>query len=88
MEVYIVLIIFAAGALIPITGIYTSFLLKKEKIKADAMIRAEEIRARNRLDIEMLLKEREAKAENIYNTDYNDELSYSRDERQVREKQL
>jgi hypothetical protein len=35
----------------------------------------------------MLLKDREAKGENIYNTDYNDELSFSRDERQVREKQ-
>lgn len=87
MEVFIVLIIFLSITVIASTGTITGFFLKKERIKAEAMIKAEEIRAKNRLDIEKLLKEREGKDENIYDTDYNDELSFSRDERQVREKQ-
>jgi len=83
-NVFIILIIFTAIAIIPVTAIVTSFFLKRERIKADALIKAEEIQAKNRLDIELLLHNN-GEISNI-DTSIN-ELNYSSDERQVREKQ-
>ena len=52
-------------------------ILKKEQIKADAMIRAEEIKAKNQLEIEKLFKQ-----ENTQNNSHFDE---SEDRRTIRE---
>ena len=85
--VFIILIIFSAAAVIPVTAIVTNFMLKKEKIKAEAMIKAEEIQAKNRLDIELLLHKNKM-IDNPENLRFNDTLDYGNDERRVREKKI
>ncbi|MCX7841581.1 MAG: hypothetical protein N2489_00715 [Clostridia bacterium] len=47
----------ATGGIIAITSIYTKYRLNVEQIKADAMVKAEEIRARNQYDIERMIME-------------------------------
>ncbi len=48
-------------------GMFYSYMVKKEKIKADAAVRAEEIRAKNQLEIEKLsLGFNEKNTGNIY----------------------
>ena len=39
---------------ISLGGIYQDYRLKKENIRADAMVRAEEIKAKNQLEIEKM----------------------------------
>ena len=57
--------------------VYTKYRLKVEQIKADAMVRAEEVRAKNQLDLEKLM-----------HSDYTEKATtdFSTDDRKVREK--
>lgn len=55
-----------------------AFLLKKEQIKADTIVRTEEIKAKNQLEIEKLLRQDQFQADNRF--------AESEDERTVREK--
>lgn len=72
-------------ALVAIVGIIIFFVLryrvKIEQIKADAMIRAEEVRAKNQLEIErMLLEERRNQSDyKVNNNSFSDD-SLSEDE--------
>jgi hypothetical protein len=58
-------------------SIYTKYRIKVEQIKADAMVRAEEVRAKNQLELEKLMQRD--------NSEKNNE-NFSTDERKVREK--
>ncbi len=60
-----------------------SIILKKEQIKADALIRAEEIKARNQLELERLLH-RDASGQR--NTNVHDRVRESDENRVIREK--
>lgn len=60
-----------------------SIILKKEQIKADALIRAEEIKARNQLELEKLLH-RDASSQR--NTNVHDRVRESDENRAIREK--
>lgn len=42
---------------IAVTAILAKYKLKVEQIKADAMVRAEEVRCRNQLELEKILRE-------------------------------
>jgi hypothetical protein len=63
------------GFIITITAILTDaiskYKLKKEQIKADAMVRAEEVRARNQLELEKIM--RQGQGNDAYGTDYSSE---------------
>lgn len=54
----------AVGLIITVTKILTEsisrYKLKAEQIKADAMVRAEEVRSRNELELERLLRQDQA----------------------------
>jgi predicted Holliday junction resolvase-like endonuclease len=58
-------------------SIYTKYRIKVEQIKADAMVRAEEVRAKNQLELERLMQR-----------DYSEKNNenFSTDESKVREK--
>jgi hypothetical protein len=58
-------------------SIYTKYRIRVEQIKADAMVRAEEVRAKNQLELEKLMQRD--------NSEKNNE-NFSTDERKVREK--
>lgn len=60
-----------------------SIILKKEQIKADALIRAEEIKARNQLELEKLLHQ---DAPGQRNASVHDRVRESDEDRVVREK--
>lgn len=73
------------GLIITVTAILSDtiskYKLKVEQIRADAMVRAEEVRSRNQLELERLMRqERETTAEQTQN--YND---ISRNHSRVRE---
>lgn len=59
---------------ISIAGIIQDYNLKKEKIRADAMIRAEEIKAKNQLEIEKLFVENNQRPI-VNNIDNEDEVN-------------
>lgn len=81
-------IVFFTVGIIAVSGIFTSFLLKREKIKAEALIRSEEIQAKNRLDIEMLLmKSGKNNSESNVNLVNSNESNLGIDVRTVRERQ-
>jgi hypothetical protein len=61
---------------------YKSIVLKKEQIKADAMVKAEEIKAKNNLELERLIKEDQHRTSKLPNR-----IDESMDTRFVREKQ-
>lgn len=52
--IIITAIICASVAVISIVPMVQDYKLKKEKIKADALVRAEEVKAKNQLEIEKL----------------------------------
>lgn len=52
--IIITAIICASIAVISIVPMVQDYKLKKEKIKADALVRAEEVKAKNQLEIEKL----------------------------------
>jgi hypothetical protein len=64
--VIITAIICVAVAAISIVPMIQDYKLKKEKIKADAMVRAEEIKAKNQLELEKLMV-----SNNMQHTSYN-----------------
>lgn len=79
------------GILVPLGGMLTAIVIvsvnvitnhfqKIEKIKADALVRAEEVRARNQLEIEKLYR-----ADGEQNNSSNNSFR-SDDERSVRER--
>lgn len=57
----------AVGLIIAVTRILTSsvsnYKLRVEQIKADAMVKAEEVRARNQLELEKLLRQDQVNSE-------------------------
>lgn len=55
-----------------------TFLLKREQIKADAIIKTEEIRAKNQLEIEKLIRQDQSRATHRFDE--------SDDKRTIREK--
>lgn len=59
---------------ISIAGILQDYNLKKEKIRADAMVRAEEIKAKNQLEIEKLFVENNQRPI-VNNIDNEDEVN-------------
>ncbi len=59
---------------ISIAGIIQDYNLKKEKIRADAMVRAEEIKAKNQLEIEKLFVENNQRPI-VNNIDNEDEVN-------------
>lgn len=61
-------------------SVYTKYRLKVEQIKADAMVRAEEVRAKNQLEMEKLMYSERTRSNN------NTESGLNTDERAVREK--
>lgn len=83
IAVAITLIISAMTIVIVLTDTIKSYLIKKEQIKADALVKAEEIKAKNQYEIEKLMHaEQQAKSKKTE----NDWLELSGDERKVREK--
>ncbi|MCX8129865.1 MAG: hypothetical protein N3I35_07180 [Clostridia bacterium] len=78
------IIIPIAGCLTAITIVVTvqvsKYKLKVEQIKADALVRAEEIKAKNQLELERLIRVDHQKSK------YSDSISGSDDSRTVREK--
>ena len=72
---FIAIFAISVGFVITITAILadtiSKYKLKKEQIKADAMVRAEEIRARNQLELEKLMCQGQEKA--AYGTGYSSE---------------
>lgn len=75
----------SVGLIITVTAILSDtiskYKLKVEQIRADAMVRAEEVRSRNQLELERLMRqERETTAEQAQN--YED---ISRNHSRVRE---
>jgi hypothetical protein len=65
----------SVGLIITITAILTDaiskYKLKKEQIKADAMVRAEEIRARNQIELEKMM--RQDRENDAYDAGYSSE---------------
>lgn len=63
------------GFIITITAILTDaiskYKLKKEQIKADAMVRAEEVRSRNQLELEKIM--RQSQGNGAYDAGYSSE---------------
>lgn len=82
-EIAVPLIIAASIVSISVMGILKDYSLKKEQIKANALVKAEEIKARNQLEIEKLIHGGNARANSPR---VNNSLSYSDDEQKVREK--
>lgn len=84
--------IFAIGAgfIITITAILTDsiskYKLKKEQIKADAMVRAEEIRAGNQLELEKLM--RQGQENDAYGAGYSSEPMQYCEEEQKRKSRV
>ena len=76
-----VLIVFASIAItiLGVAGLFVfkSVSLKKEQIKADALVRSEEIKAKNQLDLERLIRK---------DLENSNAMSFSTDDRKVREK--
>lgn len=81
--IIITAIICAACVCIPIAGIIQDYNLKKEKIRADAMVRAEEIKAKNQLEIEKLFIENNQRP-TVNIPDNEDEIN--RSSRTIRER--
>ncbi len=79
------------GLIITMTAILSDTIsktrLKTEQIKADALVRAEEIRARNQLELEKLMQQKDGQtggtnssSETVqYNDDYNRQRSRIRE---------
>ena len=67
---------------VPLAALIQDFLIKKEKIKADTIVRTEEVRAKNQLEIERLVHQSKSAASS---TDQLNDMSFDR--REVREKQ-
>ena len=86
-DTLIALIIMGFSSLITLfcVGIsqFKSITLRKEQIKADAMVRAEEIKCRNQIELEKLLRQ-DQQNQKITNT--QDQLIGSDETRVVREK--
>ena len=84
-EALIPIFAIAVGLIITMTAILSDkiskYKLRVEQIRADAMVRAEEVRSRNQLELERLMRqERETTAEQTQ--DYED---ISRNKSRVRE---
>lgn len=57
-----------------------NFFLKKEQIKADALVKVEEIKAKNQLELEKLVRGEKARTN-------DSRVEFDGDDRKVREKQ-
>ncbi len=79
-DIIIPLAAFATAIVIVVTVHISRYKLRVEQIKADAMVRAEEIKAKNQLELEKLIRADQQKS-NIYGG-----ISDSGDIRTVREK--
>lgn len=70
----------AVGLIIGVTRIlsstFTSYRLKVEQIRADAMVRAEEVRSRNQLELEKLMRQDQAGAANQADTTNQQRAAY------------
>jgi len=70
----------AVGFVITITAILadsiTKYKLKVEQIKADALVRAEEVRTRNQLELEKLLQQDQTYNNNTYANNRESTLIY------------
>lgn len=79
----ITVIAIATGVVaISLAGIIQSYLIEKEKIKADMLVRTEEIRAKNQLEIERLMQTPKSAG---LSTDLLDDMGL--DKREIKEKQ-
>lgn len=72
------LIITTGVVVIVVFDYIKTFLLKREQIKADTIVRTEEVKAKNQLEIEKLLRQDQFQASNRF--------AEADDERTVREK--
>jgi hypothetical protein len=81
MEELVPIFAMTVGLIIAVTAMISKYKLKAEQIKADALVRAEEVRTRNQLELERLMRQDEMKvpggsqsagAETIQNGDYTE----------------
>ncbi|MCX7923910.1 MAG: hypothetical protein N3B21_18140 [Clostridia bacterium] len=84
VAVFGVAIISTVGLIITLSSQIMHYKLKKEQIKADAMLKAEEINAKNKLEIEQLYLVRQS-SENPSGL-HTGGTRFSEDNRSVREK--
>lgn len=87
----IVIAIVIGVVAIPLAGIIQSYMLEKEKIKADMVVRTEEVRAKNQLEIERLMHSPDKSAasarDHLGGNNPNKLEDLGLDKREVRERQ-
>ncbi len=80
-EMIVAIAFFITATVIPLTIVsitqFTKYKLKVEQIKADAMVRVEELKLKNQLELEKLM---------YRETPSVDDPEFSTDNRQIREK--
>ena len=87
LEVMIPIIAIAGGIIVVIVSIILKNKIAVEKIRADALIKAEEIKAQNQLEIEKLMLKESEKDKKIISekSGYDDELTLKKTKNSIRE---
>ncbi len=57
IPIFAIAVVFVVVIAIKLTDSITKYKLKVEQIKADALVRAEEVRSRNQLELEKLIRQ-------------------------------